>query len=126
MKESIKDKEDQAIIRAFQEAWRRTMGDFKGRADRGEFDFEHKVETEREKIRNAILRSKNSNLLASWFLRFCADATKGSSLKAIRDEGELIRKFIFNDRNFDRFQNLCLFAVVSYASEAKSTTGGQE
>jgi hypothetical protein len=43
----------------------------------------------------------------------------------MREEGERIRKFMFNQRNFERFQNLCLFALVSYAGdEAKSTTGG--
>jgi hypothetical protein len=64
-------------------------------------------------------------MLASWFMRFCADATRGSSLATLREKGESIRKFIFNSRNFERFQNLCLFALVSYASdETKSAMGG--
>lgn len=126
MNEAIKDADDKAIIRAFHEAWKMTMGEFGERARRGEFVFERKVETEREKMRNTILRAKTADALASWFLRFCADATKGGSLKAMREEGERIRKFIFNQRNFERFQNLCLFALVSYASdEAKSAIGGQ-
>jgi CRISPR-associated protein Cas8a1/Csx13 len=127
MKEAIKDADDQAIIRAFQEAWRLTMGEFGDRDRRGEFIFEHKVETEREKMRNAILRTKTSDALSSWFLRFCADATKGGSLKAMRTDATRIREFIFNPRNFERFQNLCLFALVSYGSEeAKTATGGKD
>lgn len=127
MKEAIKDADDQAIIRAFQEAWKLTMGEFGERDRRGEFIFEHKVETEREKMRNAILRTKTADALSSWFLRFCADATNGGSLKAMRTDATRIREFIFNPRNFERFQNLCLFALVSYGSEeAKTATGGKD
>lgn len=127
MREAIKDADDQAIIRAFHEAWRLTMGEFGERARRGEFIFERKVETEREKMRNAILRTKTADALAGWFLRFCADATKGGSLSPMRTDANRIREFIFNPRNFDRFQNLCLFALVSYASEeAKTATGGNK
>jgi CRISPR-associated protein Cas8a1/Csx13 len=124
MKRAIKDADDQAIIRTFHEAWRLTMGEFGERARQGEFIFEHKVETEREKIRNAILRAKTANALAAWFLRFCADATKGNSLSPLRDDAERIRKFIFNQRNFDRFQNLCLFALVSYTGDETKNTKG--
>ena len=127
MKDAIKDADDQAIIRAFQDAWRLTMGALGERARRDGLDFARLVEVERERMRNAILRAKTADALASWFLRFCADATKGGALGALRDEADRIRAFIFNPRNFDRFQNLCLFALVSYASEeAKSATGGNE
>jgi CRISPR-associated protein Cas8a1/Csx13 len=127
MKEAIKDAEDQAIIRTFHEAWRLTMGALGDRARRDNLDFGRLLEVERERMRNAILRAKTADALASWFLRFCADATKGGSLSAIKDNQAQIQKFIFNQRNFDRFQNLCLFALVSYASEgSKTMTGGQE
>lgn len=125
MKESIKDADDQAIIRAFQEAWRLTMGAIGERSRREGLIFERLIEVERERMRNAILRSKSSDALAGWFLRFCADSTKGGSLAPLREDGGRIRNFIFNQRNFERFQNLCLFALVSYASdEAKSSAGG--
>ena len=125
MKEAIKDADDQVIIRTFHEAWRLTMGAFGERARRDGLDFRRLVEVERERMRNSILRAKTADTLAAWFLRFCADATKGSSLEPIRDEAERLRKFIFNHRNFDRFQNLCLFALVSYASEeGKANTKG--
>jgi CRISPR-associated protein Cas8a1/Csx13 len=127
MKEAIKDGDDQAIIRAFQEAWKLTMGALGERARRDGLDFGRLLEVERERMRNAILRTKTADALASWFLRFCADATKGGSLGAMRADGNRIREFIFNPRNFDRFQNLCLFALVSYASdEAKTATGGNK
>jgi len=127
MKEAIKDSDDQAIIHAFHESWRRTMGAMYERANRDGLNIFRLVEVERERMRNAILRTKTADALASWFLRFCADASKGGSIGTFREEGDRIRKFIFNPRNFDRFQNLCLFALVSYASEeAKTTTGGNE
>jgi CRISPR-associated protein Cas8a1/Csx13 len=127
MKEAIKDADDQAIIRAFQEAWKLTMGALGERARRDGLDFRRLLEVERERMRNAILRTKTADALASWFLRFCADATKGGSLGTMRTDANRIREFIFNPRNFDRFQNLCLFALVSYASdEAKSATGGNK
>jgi CRISPR-associated protein Cas8a1/Csx13 len=125
MKDAIKDADDKAIIRAFQEAWRFKMGALGERARSEGLDFGRLVEVERERTRNDILRTKTADMLASWFLRFCADATKGRSLATMREDGERIRKFMFNQRNFERFQNLCLFALVSYAGdEAKSATGG--
>ena len=126
MKEAIKDADDQAIIRAFHEAWRLTMGALGDRARRDGLDFPRLVEVERERMRNAILRAKTADALAGWFLRFCADATKGGALGALREDGIRIRTFIFNPRNFDRFQNLCLFALVSYASGEVRTVGGDE
>jgi hypothetical protein len=125
MKEAIKDADDQVIIQTFHEAWRLTMGALGERARRDGLDFQRLVEVERERMRNSILRSKTADTLAAWFLRLCADATKGGSLEPIRHEGQRIRKFIFNRRNFDRFQNLCLFALVSYTSEeVKAIPGG--
>jgi CRISPR-associated protein Cas8a1/Csx13 len=125
MKQAIKDADDQAIIRAFHDAWRRVMAALYERAKRENLkDQERLIEVERERIRNAILRAKTSEALASWFLRFCADATKGAALGALRDEADRIRQFIFNQRNFDRFQNLCLFALVSYAGDENKNTKG--
>ena len=95
------------------------------RAQRENSDGNRLVEVEREKIRNAILRTKNSDLLTGWFMRFCAEATRESASKTLPADLQNIRLFIFNARNFERFQNLCLFALVSYASEeAKTVVGG--
>jgi CRISPR-associated protein Cas8a1/Csx13 len=124
MKEAIKDADDKAIIRAFQEAWKRTMAALGDRARRDGLDFCRLVEVERERTRNAILRTKTAESLAAWFLRFCADATKGAALAAIREDSQRIQRFIFSQRNFDRFQNLCLFALVSYASDDSNSTNG--
>ena len=92
------------------------MGEMGDRARRDGLNFSRLVEVERERMRNAILRAKTADALAAWFLRFCADATSGGSLTAMREDGDRVRKFIFNSRNFERFQNLCLFALVSYGS----------
>jgi CRISPR-associated protein Cas8a1/Csx13 len=115
--QAIKNKEDIAIIRAFHKAWEITMGQMGDRARKNNLDFGRLVEVKQEKIRNEILRLKTSEAAANWFLKFCADATKGGSLEPIREDAELIRDFIFNRRNFDRLQNLLLFALVSYESE---------
>jgi CRISPR-associated protein Cas8a1/Csx13 len=114
---AIKDKDDIAIIRAFHKAWEMTMGQMGERARDNNLDFGRLVEVRQEKIRNEILRLKTSDASANWFLKFCADATKGGSLAPIREDSELIRAFIFNRRNFDRLQNLLLFALVSYQSD---------
>jgi CRISPR-associated protein Cas8a1/Csx13 len=126
MKDAITDQNDQSIIRAFHEAWNRKMGELGERARRDGLDFGRLVEVERERIRNAILRTKTADALAGWFLRFCADATKGASLGAIRDDAARLRTFIFNPRNTDRFQNLLLFALVSYSGDdsKQSSEGG--
>lgn len=130
MKEAVKDMTDQRFVQAFQEAWRLKMRALYERAREERSDGDRLVEVEREKMRNAILRAKTAALLATWFLQFCADATREhQSASLAKDLGHL-REFIFNPRNFDRFQNLCLFALVSYARDdtaAKSaaTVGGQ-
>lgn len=121
MKDAVRDPDDKVIVSVFHEAWRNTMGDLGERARKGEFIFDVKLANEQEKMRNAILRAKTADALASWFLRFCADATKGGTLPSMRKNGEQVRNFIFNQRNFERFQNLCLFALVSYAKDESAT-----
>lgn len=120
MKEAVKDLDDRAIIQAFHKAWEMTMGQLGERAHEQSLDFSRLVEVRREKIRNEILRTKTPDALAGWFLRFCADATKGASLKPFQEEMDRLRVFMFNSRNFDRFQNLLLFALVSYSSPSES------
>ncbi len=126
MKDEIEDAEDKIIIDVFHDAWNNIMGDLGERARKGEFIFNVKVENEQEKMRNAILRAKTSDALASWFLRFCADASKKAPVRTLQKNGERVRKFIFNKRNFERFQNLCLFALVSYAGKEKSNNNSQQ
>lgn len=120
MKEVIKDGVDQAVIDLFHEAWHRKMGAIGERARSEGARFERLVEVEQERIRNAILRSKTADALANWFLRFCADATRGASLHAAQRDAIALREFIFNQRNAARFQNLLLFALVSYAKDGSS------
>lgn len=129
MSKAIKNEEDQALVAVFQEAWNRTMGQMGGRASREGSSFERSQGTRAERIRNEILRAKNADQLAGWFLKFCANATKGKPIDALRDEERRKRvyTFIFDQRNFERFQNLCLFALVSYGSDkTKTTIGGNE
>ncbi len=114
---AIKNKEDIAIIRAFHKAWQITLAQIYERADKSHLDSNRLIEVRQEKIRNEILRLKTSDSAANWFLKFCADATKGGPLAPIQEDAELIREFIFNRRNFDRLQNLLLFALVSYESD---------
>lgn len=118
----VKDDDDKVVIKTFQQAWKMTMGQIGERSEIGNLDFERLVEVRREKIRNEILRAKTPSALAGWFLKFCADATKGASLAPIRDDADRIRFFIFNPRNFDRFQNLLLFALLSYVGDHESNT----
>jgi CRISPR-associated protein Cas8a1/Csx13 len=117
MANAIKNKEDIAIIRAFHKAWQIILAQIYERAEKSHLDSNRLIEVRQEKIRNEILRLKTSDSAASWFLKFCADATKGGSLAPIQEDAELIREFIFNRRNFDRLQNLLLFALVSYQSD---------
>ena len=128
MREAVKDADDRAVIDVFQDAWKLAMRGLYDRARRDGLNVERLLEVDRARMRNAILRTKTSDALASWFLRFCADATKGNSLGAMRAEATRMREFMFNPRNFDRFQNLCLFALVSYASDGakRSTARGNE
>jgi CRISPR-associated protein Cas8a1/Csx13 len=121
MKQVIKDEDDQTIIEMFQEAWRRAMAELGARAVRDGLDFYRLVEVERERIRNAILRTRTADALAGWFLRFCADATKGASLSTAQRNPTRLREILFERHNFDRLQNLFLFALVSYAKDETTT-----
>jgi CRISPR-associated protein Cas8a1/Csx13 len=121
MQKVIKDEDDQTIIEMFQEAWRRAMAELGARSRRDGLDFYHLIEVERERIRNAILRTRTADGLAGWFLRFCADATKGASLSTARKNPTRLREVLFDRHNFDRLQNLFLFALVSYAKDETPT-----
>jgi hypothetical protein len=126
MRDAIENEGDKLVIKAFQEAWKFAMRALYERERTEGAKAERLLEVERERMRNAILRAKTPDMLASWFLRFCADSTKGAPLPAMQSHGDAIRKFIFNPRNFDRFQNLCLFSLVSYSSSEKSNKGVKE
>lgn len=127
MTHAIKHELDLAIIKAFHKAWEMTMRELGDYARKNNLDFKRLVEVRRDKIRNEILRARTSDVLAGWFLRFCADATKGATLAPISDDANRIREFIFNPRHFERFQNLLLFALVSYAgNESKTKTEAGE
>lgn len=118
MKENIRDEEDRLIIDTFHEAWRRKQARLGERERRDASDFSRLVEVERERVRNEILREKSAAGLAGWFLRFCADATRGGSLPSLRQHGAQIRKLIFREhdfKHFERLQNLFLFALLSYS-----------
>lgn len=125
MKENIRSIDDQTIISAFHEAWRRTRGNLRKRdQDRGA-NPKVSIQNRKERIRNEILRAKTADALASWFLRFCADATEGNALDILKqpEAARRFREFVFNPRNFERFQNLCLFALVSYGNTGASKNG---
>lgn len=129
MKEAVKDVTDQTLIRAFQEAWRLKRGALRARELREGIKNYRLIEVEREKIRNAILRAKTADALAGWLMQFCADATREYQSAALAKDLTQLREFIFNPRNFERFQNLCLFALVSYtrdetAKQQTAMTGG--
>ena len=123
MKQVIKDEDDQAIIAMFQDAWRRAQGGLGERARRDGADFGRLVEVERERVRNAILRAKTADSLSGWFLRFCADATKGAPLGTAQNDPGRLRRFLFDQRNVERLQNLFLFALISYSKDESKADG---
>ncbi|HKZ79846.1 MAG TPA: type I-MYXAN CRISPR-associated Cas8a1/Cmx1 [Pyrinomonadaceae bacterium] len=125
IKEEVRDTDDQLIIDIFHKAWNRTMGAMGERAEREGFDASDLFSDRQERMRNEILRIKTSEQLATWFLRFCANATKGGPLPPLRKGEERVRAFIFNPRNFDRFQNLCLFALLTYDKDQFTPKGDQ-
>jgi CRISPR-associated protein Cas8a1/Csx13 len=131
MKEAVKDVTDQTLIHAFQEAWRLKRGALRARELRERIPDYRLIEVEREKMRNAILRTKTADALAGWLMQFCADATREYQSAALAKDLTQLREFIFNPRNFERFQNLCLFALVSYTrdetakKQQTATTGGK-
>lgn len=121
MAQVVKDTDDRIVIQVFHQAWKLTMAGIGTRAREQKLNFNLLVEVRREKIRNEILRAKTPDALAGWFLRFCADASSGNSLGVIRENADKLQAFIFCPRYFDRFQNLLLFALISYKADEKET-----
>lgn len=117
---SNRDGEDQLVIQCFHKAWAMKMGALGERSRDGNLDFSRLVENERERIRNDLLRTKTSDQLAGWLMRFMADASRGGSPREFVDNADGFRKFIFNPRNADRLKNLLLFALVSYSGSKDS------
>jgi CRISPR-associated protein Cas8a1/Csx13 len=129
MKEAIRDVDDKTIIDAFYEAWRKSMARIYRDAKRDSADGERRIEVERERIRNSILRSKTADSLAGWFLRFCADASRerqDGPLTMFQHNQDRLRRFLFEPRNVERLQNLLLFALVSYAKSDKPASTNTE
>lgn len=133
MTKAVKDEIDMIIIQAFYDAWKRIRGQLWDRATEeakkknidAESLYYKFLENRSERVRNEILRLKTPDQLANWFLRFCAEATKGKNLGAMSENSTVIRGFIFERRYFERFQNLLLFALVSYKSEKFEPSAGQ-
>ena len=121
MLKSLKDEDDRAVIELFHEAWQRTMAQIGDRARTEGADFGRLIEVERERVRNSILRARTIEALTGWFMRFCASATKGGSLRGARNNADRLRALLFQARAVDRLQNLLLFALVSYASDSSES-----
>ncbi|HJV47154.1 MAG TPA: type I-MYXAN CRISPR-associated Cas8a1/Cmx1 [Bacillota bacterium] len=117
MNSAINLEEERALIDAFHEAWERTMAQLGDRARRDGLDFKRLVEVEQERIRNTILRQQTVDSLANWFLQFCASATRGGAMKSFQKYKEILYYYMCNQKYYERFQNLCLFALLSYSKE---------
>jgi len=113
----VKDADDRLIIDIFHKAWNLSMGVMGERANREGFSANDLFSDRRERMRNEILRAKSTEQLAGWFLRFCTSAARRSPIPSLKHENERVRRFIFDRHNFDRFQNLCLFALLTYDEE---------
>lgn len=111
VKRAITDRIDSQIIDAFQEAWRFRMKQLYDRAAKEELIPDRLLERARERYRFQILRLRTSEALANWFMQFCTAATKGGRLKSLSRE---LCEFMFDQRNFERFQSLLLFAMLTY------------
>lgn len=125
MKQVIQNSNDKVLIESFQTAWSIQMGQLGERARTEKLSFERLVEVRQEKIRNEILRTKSASQLANWFLRFCADATKGGTLSVVQKHAASVHEMLFNPGSYERVQSLLLFALLSYASK-KSNNNSEE
>jgi CRISPR-associated protein Cas8a1/Csx13 len=114
MYDQIRNEQDRMFIETFHEAWRRTLAQLGERSTKEGLQFSRLCEVERERMRNTILRLRTSEALANWFLQFCASATRGGVLPAVRSNMGEMHEFLFSPRNFARLQNLSLFALLSY------------
>lgn len=116
---ALQDEQDKAVIQVMHEAIKRLYGKLGERANREGVNFERLTEVELERMRNSILRAKSMETLTQWFMHFCSTVSSGKNISLFGEHKELLYKFLFESRNFNRFQNLCLFALLSYESSNK-------
>jgi CRISPR-associated protein Cas8a1/Csx13 len=123
MKEAIRDEDDRVVVEVFYEAWRKRRGQLRDRAKREAANAEHMIDSERERVRNAILRARTADSLVNWFLRFCTEAARERPMPTFQRESERLRRFLFDQHNAERLQNLFLFALLSYVPSAADPQG---
>jgi CRISPR-associated protein Cas8a1/Csx13, MYXAN subtype/CRISPR-associated protein Cas8a1/Csx13, MYXAN subtype, C-terminal region len=116
---AVQNEQDKAVIQVMHEALRRLYGRLGERAQREGTSFERLADVELERMRNSILRAKSMDSLTQWFMHFCSTVSSGKNISLFGEHKELLYKFLFEPRNFTRFQNLCLFSLLSYESSNK-------
>lgn len=120
MKAAIRDEDDRVVLDVFHEAWRERMRQMYDRGERESALASSIIEGERERMRNAILRARTADALVNWFLRFCTEAARERALPTFQRQAERLRRFLFDQHNAERLQNLFLFALLSYAPSDNS------
>lgn len=129
---SFDDKRKSRFISVCHESWRKRMGKLSDRASKGGGYRRDLIQKEFEKLRTALLRSRNSQTLRQTVVDLWARAGLNNDL-----QGQGLRELLplFNEENWRETRDLALLALISYqpkdpeeaeALTTESADGGEE
>ena len=106
---ALSDQERNYVL-ACQEAWKRRLGQLRGRAEKENADFIKLVQRERTRMRVAIVKCKTAESLRECIIDFWSRA---GSLSTLQDNWEETF-MMFDEQNWKKARDLALLALVSY------------
>jgi CRISPR-associated protein Cas8a1/Csx13 len=115
-KASFDDESERLFIRVCHESWRRRLGKLGQRALRENASFPVLVVREAERMRTALVRSKNAQTLRETVVDFWSRAGTNEGLQG---DGLLKLLPLFNEQNWRRTRDLALLALISYQPQSE-------
>ena len=109
-KASFDDESERLFIHVCHESWRRRLGKLGQRALRENASFPVLVVREAERMRTALVRSKNAETLRETVVDFWSRAGTNEGLQG---DGLLKLLPLFNEKNWRRTRDLALLALIS-------------
>lgn len=126
-KAKFEDERERTFIHVCRESWGRRMGKLSGQATPGSSEAKRRISKEAERLRVALMRSKNAETLRETVVDLWARA---GSIPALQGDGLLNLLPLFDERHWKKTRDLALLALISYqpqnAEEAAVLTTSSE
>jgi CRISPR-associated protein Cas8a1/Csx13 len=107
----FEDERERTFIHVCHESWRRRMGKLSEQATPGGSEAKRRISKEAERLRVALMRSKNAETLRETVVDLWARA---GSIPALQGDGLLNLLPLFDERHWKKTRDLALLALISY------------